>query len=58
SLPALTLFQHTNTYALSRHVAGAEVGYLYSPRDRYTTFANWSLLYQEIAANCPETPSP
>ncbi len=58
TLPALTLFQHTNTYALSHSVNNAEIGYLFSPRDRYTTFANWFLLYRDVTVSCPATPEP
>jgi peptide/nickel transport system substrate-binding protein len=52
-LPALTLYQHIHTYALNGEVNEAEVGYLHSPRDRYTTFANWFLLYRDVTISCP-----
>jgi peptide/nickel transport system substrate-binding protein len=57
SLPALTLYQHTNTYALSQNVNAADIGYLYSPRDRYASFANWFLLYRDVPISCPATPA-
>lgn len=57
SLPALTLFQHTSTYALSGSVNDADIGYLSTPRDRYTTFANWFLLYRDVTIGCPVPPS-
>jgi len=53
NLPALTLFQHVNTYALSQNVNEAEIGYIASPRDRYNTFANWFLLYRDVTISCP-----
>lgn len=56
SLPALTLYQHTSTYALSHAVNEAEIGYLVTPRDRYTTFADWFLLYRDVTISCPATP--
>jgi peptide/nickel transport system substrate-binding protein len=57
SLPALTLFQHTTTYALSSSVNEAEIGYLATPRDRYATFANWFLLYRDVTISCPPPPA-
>ena len=53
-LPALTLYQHVNTYALSDSVNNAELGRIESPRDRYETLAEWFLLYREVAVACPE----
>jgi peptide/nickel transport system substrate-binding protein len=55
SLPALTLYQHISTYALSQEVNQAEIGYLHTPRDRYDTFAQWFLLYRDVAIACPPT---
>lgn len=56
-LPAIPLYQHVYTYALSPLVHGAEIGRIDQPRDRYETWANWFLHYQEIPINCPETES-
>jgi peptide/nickel transport system substrate-binding protein len=53
-LPALTLYQHVNTYALSDSVNDAELGRIDSPRDRYETLAEWFLLYREVAVACPQ----
>lgn len=53
NLPALTLFQHVSTYALSQNVNEAEIGYINSPRDRYNTFADWFLLYRDVTVSCP-----
>jgi peptide/nickel transport system substrate-binding protein len=53
SLPALTLFQHVTTYALSQQVNLAEIGTIASPRDRYITFADWFLLYRDVTISCP-----
>jgi ABC-type transport system substrate-binding protein len=52
-VPAITLYQHVYTYALSSEVNQAEVGPIYEPRDRYQTFANWFLLYRDVTISCP-----
>lgn len=53
-LPALTLHQQVDTYALSTAVYEAEIGRIDNPRDRYQTLANWFLLYQDVQVLCPE----
>lgn len=53
-LPAVTLYQHVYTYALSQSVKGAEVGRIDSARDRYQTFSQWFLEFQEVPGACPE----
>jgi peptide/nickel transport system substrate-binding protein len=53
SLPALTIYQHVYTYALSPEVNQADIGYIAEPRDRYQTLAHWFLQYQDIAVACP-----
>ncbi len=58
SLPALTLYQHVSTYAVSTAVNSVEIGRIDQPRDRYETFADWFLGFQEISVLClPETES-
>lgn len=52
NLPALTLYQHVQSYVLSETVYNAEVGYLHRPRDRYTDFADWFVLYRDVAIEC------
>ena len=52
-LPALSLYQHAYTYALSDTVNDADIGKITQPRDRYTTFANWFLLYKDVSVACP-----
>lgn len=52
-VPAITLYQHVYTYALSSEVNQAEIGPIYEPRDRYQTFANWFLLYRDVTIACP-----
>ena len=52
-LPALTLYQHAYTYALSDTVNNAEIGKITHPRDRYETFADWFLLYRDVSVACP-----
>ena len=54
SLPALTIYQHVYTYALSPEVNQAEIGLITAPRDRYQTLANWFLQYRDIEIDCPE----
>lgn len=51
-LPALTLYQHVNTYALSEGVNLAEIGRFTRPRERYETFADWFLLYRDVTVAC------
>ncbi|MCZ7665928.1 MAG: hypothetical protein M5U34_01140 [Chloroflexi bacterium] len=53
SLPALTLYQHVYTYALSPAVNEAEIGLITTPRDRYKTWTHWFLLYRDVAVLCP-----
>ena len=52
-LPALTLYQHTTTYALSPDVYEAEIGYIHQPRDRYATLPDWFLLFRDVTISCP-----
>jgi peptide/nickel transport system substrate-binding protein len=52
-LPALTLYQHLNSYVLSDEVQQAEIGRLSSPRDRFTTLPAWFLSFREVTVNCP-----
>ncbi|MCA9934397.1 MAG: hypothetical protein KC415_10760, partial [Anaerolineales bacterium] len=52
SLPALTLYQHVNTYGLSTAVNNVEIGRIDAPRDRYETLANWFLGYQDTTVPC------
>ncbi|MDX1687209.1 MAG: peptide ABC transporter substrate-binding protein [Candidatus Promineifilaceae bacterium] len=53
-LPALTLYQHAYTYAVSESVNELEIGRIDHPRDRYETFPDWFLLYRDVAVACPE----
>ncbi len=52
-LPALTLYQHVTTYALSDQVQQAEIGRLGQPRDRFATLPAWFLNFREIGVACP-----
>ncbi len=54
NLPALTLFQHVYTYAMSGDVNEAEIGRISHPRDRYESMANWFLFYRDVTVGCPE----
>ncbi len=53
-LPAITLFQHVYTYALSQDVNDAAIGRINEPRDRYQTFSDWFLLYRDVTVICQE----
>lgn len=56
-LPALTLFQHVDLYALDNDVQRAEIGRVWEPRDRFKTFASWFLNYRDLTISCPaDTP--
>jgi peptide/nickel transport system substrate-binding protein len=57
-VPAITLYQHVYTYALSNEVNQAEVGPIYEPRDRYQSFANWFLLFRDVTISCPTAETP
>jgi peptide/nickel transport system substrate-binding protein len=52
-LPALTLFQHVNTYGLSAAVQQAEIGRVWHPRDRYATLPSWFLNFRDVVVSCP-----
>ncbi|VAW43119.1 Oligopeptide ABC transporter, periplasmic oligopeptide-binding protein OppA (TC 3.A.1.5.1) [hydrothermal vent metagenome] len=54
-VPAITLYQHVYTYALSSEVNQADIGPIYEPRDRYRSFASWFLRYQDVTISCPNT---
>ena len=53
-LPAITLYQHVYTYALSPAVNDAAIGRIVEPIDRYQSFSDWFLLYRDITVICPE----
>lgn len=52
-LPALTLYQNVDVYALKKEVQQAEIGRVWSPRDRFQSFANWFLNYRDVPVSCP-----
>lgn len=53
-LPALTLFQFVDTFALSETVQEAEVGLIEHPRERFDSLPEWFILFREVATACPE----
>ena len=53
-LPALTLFQHSYTYAISAGVNEVSIGRIDSPRERYETMPQWFFLYRDVTVICPE----
>lgn len=52
-LPALTLYQHVNTYLLSEKVREAEIGPVWEPRDRYGSLPAWFLNFRDVTVGCP-----
>lgn len=57
-LPALTLYQHVTSYALSDRVNEAEIGLISHPLDRYKTLPAWFLLYRDVTVSCPTDEAP
>ncbi len=57
AVPAISLYQHVYTYAVSDEVQEVEIGRIDHPRERYETLPDWFLLYRDVAVSCPE-PSP
>jgi peptide/nickel transport system substrate-binding protein len=53
-VPALTLYQHVATYALSDAVNEADIGRIDAPRERYETLPQWFLLFRNVTVLCPE----
>lgn len=53
-LPALTLYQHVDTYMLSDVVKGVEIGRVWEPRDRYQSLPAWFLNYRDVTVSCPQ----
>ncbi len=51
-LPALTLYQHVNVYVLAGHVQQAEIGNVWTARDRYATFSQWFLNFRDVTVSC------
>lgn len=52
-LPALTLYQHADTYVMNEIVKGAEIGRVWKPRDRYQSLPAWFLNYRDVTVSCP-----
>jgi peptide/nickel transport system substrate-binding protein len=63
ALPALTLYQHVSTFALSpavKELPGPDqptIGRVDTLRERYDSFASWFLLYRDVLVDCPEQAS-
>jgi len=53
-LPAFALFQHVDSFGLSDAIEDAEIGRYREPRDRYSSMAEWFMLYREVAVACPD----
>jgi len=53
-LPAVTLFQYINTQGISEDVLDLDIGKVSSPRDRFASFSEWSLLQRDVASVCLE----
>lgn len=54
AVPAITLYQHVYTYAVSAEVQNVDIGRIDHPRDRYEKMHDWFLLYRDVAVSCPE----
>lgn len=58
--PAITLYQHVTTYAVSGEVHQLDIGRITQPRERYQTFDSWFIGFRDVAVACPpdenETP--
>jgi peptide/nickel transport system substrate-binding protein len=54
-VPAISLYQHTYTYALSTQVESAEIGFVRSPRERFDEFENWFLTYVDVPVSCRQS---
>jgi peptide/nickel transport system substrate-binding protein len=52
-LPALTLFQHAQSFGIADSVHQVEIGPVVHPRDRYQTLSDWFLYYREVPIECP-----
>lgn len=52
-LPAITLFQHTYTYAVSDTINNLDIGRIHTSRDRYQSLSNWFMLFREVNVPCP-----
>ena len=53
-LPALTLYQHSYTYAISDSVNEVSIGRIDHPRERYETMPEWFFLYRDITVICSD----
>ncbi len=53
-LPALTLYQHVDSYILSDAVREAEIGRVWEARDRYKSLPAWFLNYRDVTVSCPQ----
>ena len=54
-LPAITIYQHVNTYGIHTDVQGVNIGVAYDPLDRYRTFSQWSLTPGDASVICPDS---
>jgi peptide/nickel transport system substrate-binding protein len=60
ALPAITLYQHVNTFAISPAVRTlpdqrpADIGRADTLRERYEGFSGWFLLYRDVLVACPD----
>jgi peptide/nickel transport system substrate-binding protein len=52
-LPALTLYQPVDVLALHDSVQQVEIGRVWQPRDRFTTFPSWFLNFRDVVVACP-----
>jgi peptide/nickel transport system substrate-binding protein len=53
--PAITLYQHVYTYAVSNEVHNVDIGRISQPRDRYGNMQDWFLFFRDVAVSCPDS---
>ena len=54
AVPAISLYQHVYTYAVSDEVQNVDIGRIDHPRERYASMHDWFFLYRDVAVSCPE----
>lgn len=53
ALPAISIYQHVYSYAVSEDVRNVDIGRIDHPRERYEGMADWFLLYRDVTVSCP-----
>jgi peptide/nickel transport system substrate-binding protein len=53
-LPAVTIYQHVNTYGVNAEVEDVDIGLVTDPFDRFSSFNQWSVTSGEAFVICQE----